>query len=89
MSQDVMEIMYRFGTEITNALNQNKVVPPEGKYLGAILVVVGDDTNLKEPPVGGSLNWDKDARKWFWTEQLERAERGAEVVAVVRRGEQA
>jgi len=65
-----MEILYRFGREVGDALNKNGVKPPDKGYISAVVVMVADGKN---PPLAGSYNYEDG--KWVWQDQLEQATR--------------
>jgi hypothetical protein len=50
-----------FAGNVVNAMNECRV-KPEREDLCAVMVIVVDEEN--PPPVGGSINWDKEKEEW-------------------------
>ncbi len=70
---DLIEVLYPFAKQVEKALNEGGVAPPGGDYIGAILLMVGNDKDRRIPPLGGSFNYDRKTGKWEWAEQLSQA----------------
>lgn len=78
---DLMEVLYRFGTDVTRVLNENKVKPPQLNnpgFFGGVICIVQNDKNRKQAPLAGSLNYNIDEDKWYWTDQIDQASPVAE-----------
>jgi hypothetical protein len=59
---------------VASALNAAEVGPvPEG-MIGALMVIVGDD-DQKNPPIGGTINFDRKSGKWEIAIELSISER--------------
>lgn len=73
---DLMQVLYSFGTNVAEALNEWKVKPPKDGFTGGVIVMVIKDNGGKrpQPPIAGTLNYNKDTEKWLWTDQVEQAE---------------
>jgi hypothetical protein len=71
---DQLEAFHKFATEIAGALNKAQIKPIGNGFLTAVMIVVGDERNERQPPVGGSLNYDKTLGFWVVTPQLEQAQ---------------
>ncbi len=69
---DSESALLRFGADVTQALKAANVAPQDG-CLCAIMIIahpVDEDGNPTAPPVGASINFDKDTREWESTMQL-------------------
>jgi hypothetical protein len=70
--KDIMQHFFEQARKISEALNKAGIVPPENVCMG-VLLVMHELTEIKhtmEMPIGGSLNWNKDEKKWEVTPQL-------------------
>lgn len=80
---DLMQVLYVFGSNVAEALNEAKVKPPEGDFFGGVIVMAAKNYSGKKKrtaPLAGSLNYNKEQEKWLWTDQLEQGTAIAEDV---------
>lgn len=71
---DQLEAFHKFATEIAGALNKAQIKPVGNGFITAVMIVVGDEHNQGNTPIGGSLNYDKTLGFWVVTPQLEHAQ---------------
>lgn len=69
--KDTMQLMQDFATRVVDALNARGVgAPREPEEFGAVMVVVGCPP---EPPLGGSINFNRETGRWEFDPQIQMA----------------
>lgn len=76
MAKDLLLNYHEFSAKMTELLNSTGFTPPEGNVCAILLLVHPENPKRGDPaPVGGSLNYDKELKKWVPADQAEEAER--------------
>lgn len=69
---DTLITLHNFSQAVTEALNINKIKPPSEDTVSAIMIVVGKEYS-DEPPIGCSVNYDRETTLWIITGEAETA----------------